>query len=127
FAVYLLVNWLPTVVMMGGWEMSTAIHTITVFNFGALLGGLLMGWLIDHVGPHRVLILAYFSGACALFAASLTQQWVLGLFFTFFVVGAGIIGTQMCAMVLAAQAYPTHIRSTGLGMASAVGRAGAVM
>ena len=44
-----------------------------------------------------------------------------------FVVGASTLGTQLIAYAYASQFYPTAIRSTGVGFASGVGRAGAIL
>jgi MFS family permease len=44
-----------------------------------------------------------------------------------FVIGAGTSGTQFALNALAAEFYPTAIRSTGVGWAVGVGRIGAIL
>ena len=43
------------------------------------------------------------------------------------VAGAATIGSQILLYACAAQYYPLHIRSTGLGWASGIGRNGAIV
>jgi AAHS family benzoate transporter-like MFS transporter len=49
------------------------------------------------------------------------------LFVMVFIVGATTLGTQLVAYAYAAAFYPAAIRSTGVGFASGIGRAGGIL
>jgi AAHS family 4-hydroxybenzoate transporter-like MFS transporter len=127
FGMYLLTSWLPSVFAMHGWPRAQAIQSASNFQLGGIAGGILLGWLIDRFGAYRVLAPAFF--AAALFTAAI--GWISGsMVLTMWIValsGAAIVGAQLGMTALAAGFYPTSARSTGVGWALGVGRAGAVV
>lgn len=127
FGMYLLTSWLPSVFAEQGWPRAQAIQSASNFQLGGIAGGILLGWLIDRLGAYRVLPPAFF--AAALFTAAI--GWTTGsMFLTMWIIalsGAAIVGAQLGMTALAADFYPTSARSTGVGWALGVGRAGAVV
>lgn len=127
FGMYLLTSWLPSVFTDRGWPMNDAIKTVSLFQLGGIAGGLAAGYLVDRWGPYPVL------SAMFLFAAALTAAiggMALEPWLTLVVValaGFGVVGAQLGMTALAAAVYPTSARSTGVGWALGVGRAGAVI
>jgi AAHS family 4-hydroxybenzoate transporter-like MFS transporter len=84
--------------------------------------------LIDRVGPYRVLVGAYFAAAAATVAIGrIGGADYATLMAMVFVAGFCVIGAQISINALAASAYPTEIRSTGVGWALGVGRAGSIV
>lgn len=122
---YLLVNWLPSLVHESGRSLRVANLVAVVFNLGGVLGGLALSRMVDRLGAFRVLPFAYAMAAVAvvLLARADAVALVFGLAF---VAGAGIIGSQFCVNALASAFYPTAVRSTGVGWALGFGRVGAL-
>ncbi|AJP70796.1 MFS transporter [Sphingomonas hengshuiensis] len=124
---YLLNSWLPTIFTGAGWPIGDAIRTLAFFQFGGIAGGLIGGWLLDRIGPGRVLVAAFGFGTLCLVAIGLfgSGPGVVRLLVTG--VGFGIIGAQLVLTAVSAIAYPTAIRATGIGWALGLGRFGAVI
>ncbi|MEJ8862257.1 MFS transporter [Pseudomonas jessenii] len=126
FMVYALNSWLTKLMGMAGHSLGSALNFVIVFNIGAIVGGLLGGWLSDKYNIKRVLVSFYLTGAVTLTVMGFTQHTVL-LFVIVFIVGASTLGTQLIAYAYAGSFYPSAIRSTGVGFASGVGRIGAIV
>lgn len=97
-----------------------------VFNAGAILGAIGGAWLGDRFNIKHVLIAFYALGAVSLTLMGFVQSSEV-LFVMVFIVGASTLGTQLVAYAYAAAFYPAAIRSTGVGFASGVGRAGGIV
>ncbi len=127
FILYLLVNWLPTLLRTQGWSPSSASQGTAMIQAGGVFGGLYLSWCVDQGKTVRGMISAYLVTAVAfvLFAALPStglSWWVL-----LFVVGSGISGNQFALNALSATYYPPLIRATGIGWAASVGRIGAIL
>lgn len=127
FGMYMLASWLPTVFTQLGWEMSQAIRTVSYFWLGGIFGGLAAGWLIDRYGPYRVLVPGFILAG--VLTAAIGSAGGDGSFVLLVVLacGFGVVGAQLAMTALAADLYPTHIRSTGVGWGLGIGRSGAVL
>jgi AAHS family 4-hydroxybenzoate transporter-like MFS transporter len=126
--VYLLVSWLPTALNQAGVPSQTAIVLGSLLQVGALLGTLLCGTTLDRFGGNAVLVPAYVLGAASNAAIGVFSSTSLPLTtLAVILAGAGIIGGQTAANALAAGAYPTQIRSTGVGWALGIGRVGSII
>jgi MFS transporter, AAHS family, 4-hydroxybenzoate transporter len=127
FILYLLVNWLPTLLSTQGWSPSESRRGAVMIQLGGVMGGLILSYYVDKAKTVVATITAYILCAVAfgLFAvlpSSGISWWLLLL-----VVGGGISGGQFVINALAAGFYPTVIRSTGVGWAFSVGRVGAIL
>ncbi len=126
FMVYALSSWLTKLMAMAGYSLGSALNFVLVFNVGAMLGAVLGGWLGDKYNIKYVLVAFYAVGAVSLTLMGYTKSTEL-LFMVVFVVGASTLGTQLVAYAYAGEYYPTAIRATGVGFASGIGRAGAIL
>jgi AAHS family 4-hydroxybenzoate transporter-like MFS transporter len=126
--VYLLVSWLPTALNQAGIPAQNAIILGSLLQVGALLGTLLCGAGLDRFGGNAVLMPAYVLGALSIAAIGVfsSSNFVVTTI-AVILAGAGIIGGQTAANALAAAAYPTQIRSTGVGWALGIGRIGSII
>jgi AAHS family 3-hydroxyphenylpropionic acid transporter len=123
---YLLLNWLPSMLVSRGLTRSQASLVQAVFNLVGVFGAASVGALMD--GPARRWAVG------AIFICMGTSLWLLGtLPITFEValicgglVGAATLGSQSVFYNLAPSFYPTVVRGTGLGVAVAAGRLGSV-
>lgn len=125
---YFLINWLPAVLQSAGIPIEHAIIATVVLNAGGIVGGLVLGGLVDRRTPFLVLACAYACAAlfvAAIGAASTATFPVLML--VVFAAGFFVIGAQYCMNALAANFYPTALRSTGVGWALGIGRIGSII
>ncbi len=126
FMVYALSSWLAKLMAMAGYSLGSALNFVLVFNLGAMVGAVLGGWLGDRYNIKYVLVAFYAVGALSLTLMGYTKSTEL-LFLVVFIVGGSTLGTQLVAYAYAGEFYPTAIRATGVGFASGVGRAGAIL
>ena len=126
FMVYALSSWLTKLLAIAGYSLGSALTFVLVFNAGALLGAIGGAWLGDRYNIKHVLVGLYALGAVSLTAMGFVQSSAV-LFVMVFIVGASTLGTQLVAYAYAAAFYPAAIRSTGVGFASGVGRAGGIV
>lgn len=126
FMVYALSSWLTKLMAGAGYSLGSALTFVLVLNFGAMLGAVGGGWLADRFSIKHVLV-----GMYALAAVSITLLGVKVptpvLFVLVGLAGASTIGTQIVTYAYAGQFYPMAVRGTGIGWASGVGRAGAIL
>src|SRR5690606_24829632 len=122
---YLILNWLPTLVVAKGMERAVAPQASLLFNFGSVAGALLCARLVDRYDPRWPLTVAYLGLIGALFALSgatspaamVALSGAAGFF---------LLGANYALYGVAPQYYPTHVRGTGSGASVAVGRVGSI-
>jgi AAHS family 4-hydroxybenzoate transporter-like MFS transporter len=127
FVLYLLVNWLPTLLTAQGWSPSQAPKGAVMIQAGGVVGGLILSWYVDKGKTVWSMITAYTITALAFGLFTVLPSdgpswWLLLL-----VVGGGISGGQFALNALSATYYPPLIRATGIGWAASVGRIGAIL
>jgi AAHS family 4-hydroxybenzoate transporter-like MFS transporter len=125
---YFLINWLPSILQTAGLPIERAIIATVVLNAGGIIGGLTLSRLVDSRQPFAILAAAYAVAAVLVagigFAATVSVQILM---FTIFAAGFFVIGSQYCMNALAANYYPTGLRSTGVGWALGIGRIGSIV
>lgn len=124
---YFLINWLPSVLRAAGLPIERAIIATVVLNAGGIVGGLALGRAVDRRGPFGILLASYCLAALAVGMIGIAGADVSTIMAAVFVAGFFVIGTQFCMNALAAGAYPTSVRATGVGYALGVGRIGSVL
>ena len=123
--VYMLINWLPMLLVGQGFSASEAAGVMFVLQFGAACGTLLLGALMDKLSPLWMSLLIY-SGMLASLLALGTATSLAAMLFSGFVAGLFATGGQSVLYALAPLFYRTEIRATGVGTAVAIGRLGAM-
>jgi len=125
--IYLLSNWLPTVIKSTGMSLMEASVITAMFQAGGTVGAISLGQMMDRFKPSRVLALAYLlaAGFTALIGSSAGHKWALML--SVFGAGFCVSGGQVGVNALTAAYYPTSNRATGVGWASGIGRIGSVV
>jgi AAHS family 4-hydroxybenzoate transporter-like MFS transporter len=125
---YFLINWLPAVLQQAGMPIERAIIATVVLNAGGIVGGLLLGSLVDRRAPYGILTAAYAAAAVFVAAIGAVGSGSLALIMAaIFAAGFFVIGSQYCINALAANYYPTMLRSTGVGWALGIGRIGSIV
>jgi AAHS family 3-hydroxyphenylpropionic acid transporter len=123
---YLILNWLPTLVVANGLDRVVAPQASLVFNFASVAGAVVFGWLVDRVDTRWPMTLAYVGLIISLVALSQST----GLAMTLLLSGAAgffLLGANYALYGVAATYYPLTVRGTGSGASVAVGRVGAII
>lgn len=123
--VYMLINWLPMLLVEQGFSGSQAAGVMFVLQLGAAFGTLLLGALMDKLSPLLMSLLIY-SGMLASLLALGSASTLTAMLISGFVAGLFATGGQSVLYALAPLFYRTEIRATGVGTAVAVGRLGAM-
>jgi len=129
-SVYVGTNWVPSLLTTAGFSVGFASNGLTAFNLGGVVGAILGAIIISRLGS-RVTMLAMTAGAIAgaalLASVSIGTQSAFALLAMLAWTGGLINAVQTTMYALAAHAYPTVIRATGVGTAVAFGRVGGVV
>ena len=124
--VYIMLSWLPSLFQELGFTRKEGATAQFYFMVSATIGTIILGMLTDRWKKAYVILLMYggiLAGLIALNAAgSLTQMYMASA-----LVGAFVIGCQGVLYAFGGIVYPTTVRGTGIGVASAVGRIGAML
>lgn len=124
---FLMANWLPTIVTMAGGSTRAASLTTALWSVGGTCGGLLLGRAMDRFRPHRVLAFAYAAASVLIFAVGRIYTEGALLVPVVFLAGFCISGSQVGINGLAADYYPTAVRATGVAWATGIGRIGSMV
>ncbi|MEB5928584.1 3-(3-hydroxy-phenyl)propionate transporter MhpT [Acinetobacter schindleri] len=123
--VYMLLNWLPSLLMELGFKKQEATMVQMFFSVGAFFGTIVLGILVDRWKMKNVILLMYSGIVLGLIALN-SFETVTAMYFAGALVGCFTIGGQMVLYALGSQVYPTQMRGTGVGTAMTVGRFGAM-
>ena len=124
--VYIMLSWLPSLFMELGFTRKDGSTAQFYFMVTATIGTIILGMLTDRWKKAYVILLMYggiLAGLLALNGAnSLNQMYMAAA-----LAGAFVIGCQGVLYAFGSIVYPTEVRGTGVGVASAVGRIGAML
>lgn len=126
-ALFFLLSWLPTLMHDGGITVRAAILVTTVAQIGNAVGGILLGRLIDWRFSFSVLGWTYLAAAVWIVLIGEAGGSLELLIPMVFAAGFCVGGGQTAANALAAEFYPTAMRSTGVGWALGIGRIGSIV
>ena len=122
---YLLLNWLPTLVVAKGFTAADGAAASLWFNGFSVMGALLLGQLADRVGFRWPLLTVFLALAGAMYG--LAQAVTLPVIFGFAAAaGFTVVGGLYVLYALAPIYYPVQVRAAGAGAAIAVGRLGSI-
>ena len=115
-----LVFWIPTLLNTAGQSAAQGINFSVVLLMGGIVGAFIIGWCMDRFGTYRILIPAHLCATLFIvtFAVLVKSSPVAVAFLIGLTLNGGTSGTQG----LLARLYPTALRTTGVGWASAVSR-----
>ncbi|MFK4047827.1 4-hydroxybenzoate transporter (plasmid) [Roseomonas mucosa] len=124
---YLLLNWLPQLLVSLGFAREQAAMVQILFNIGGSAGCMLGGQLLDSSRPALATV-AWFTVlivAVVLFSVvpggNMTAAVAAGI-----LTGATLMGSQALLYGIAPQCYLAEVRGTGVGLAVSVGRIGSI-
>lgn len=124
--VYIMLSWLPSLFMELGFSRQQGSMAQVFFMIGAFFGTVILGILIDRWNKVLVIGMMYLgilAGLLCLNAATTLTTIYMAAALT----GTFTIGGQGVLYAYGSFVYPAHLRGTGVGAASAVGRIGAML
>ncbi|HBR1000010.1 TPA: MFS transporter [Klebsiella pneumoniae] len=127
FTIYLLNGWMPSTLSNGGFTMTETAWAASGFQFGGIIGCLVIGYLMDRISSAKMVSVFYLLGAIILFAAFMLDKQFVVLLLLIFLSGIFINGAQTGMQSIAPSSYPTAFRATGVSCMHGVGRIGAIV
>ena len=124
--VYGLNTWLPKLMIEAGYGLNSSLTFLIALQSGAVIGILALSNLCEKYGSKKILVPAYIAGAIALTLLGFGGNTVV-IFILVAIAGAATTGTQVLIQAYATAFYPADMRSTGIGVASGVGRLGGML
>jgi AAHS family 4-hydroxybenzoate transporter-like MFS transporter len=124
---FFLVNWVPYLAGKAGFSAQQGSFAALALNLGGVVGPLLLAAVCRYLDARRVIGSAFVLAGISLaavghatgsFAAYVTAAALAGFF---------VFGAQITLHALAAAAYPSALRATGIGWALGCGRVGSVL
>lgn len=123
---YLILNWLSSLVVAKGFAATVAPQSAVAFNFVAVPGAILFARLVDKFGTRTPLVVAYIGLIATLVA--LGPATSLGMIvFLSGMVGFFLLGAKYALYGVAASYYPLEMRGTGSGASVAMSRVGSII
>lgn len=122
---YMLLNWLPSLLIGQGFSRPQAGIVQIMFNLGGAAGSVLTGRLIDRSRPVLAVLVTYGGMLLSLAGLGLSGSFALMLI-AGFAAGYCALGAQLVLYARAPALYSTLIRGTGVGASVSVGRLGSV-
>jgi AAHS family 3-hydroxyphenylpropionic acid transporter len=124
--IYLLLNWLPTLMISRGFAPAQAQLLSLAFNLAAAAGSILLGMATDRLGPARTVPVAYFLMLAAAVLVAVANSY--GAYLAgFTAMGFLLLGGQNCLNGVIPNFYPAEARTLSVGAAVGTGRIGSVV
>jgi AAHS family 3-hydroxyphenylpropionic acid transporter len=123
--VYILINWLPSLLVGQGFTGTQASWVMLALQLGAAMGTLFLGWAMDRLPAWALSALIYLGILGSLTALGLVSS-LQSMLLSGFVAGFFATGGQCVLYALAPHFYKPSVRATGVGSAVAIGRLGAM-
>lgn len=122
---YLILNWLPTLVVANGLDRNDAAIPSLAFNFASVAGALTLGAVVDKYGSRWALMLSYAALIGALIALGNAHD-LTSIVIWSGAAGFALLGANYALYGVTASYYPQSVRGTGSGASVAVGRVGSI-
>jgi AAHS family 3-hydroxyphenylpropionic acid transporter len=123
---YLLLNWLPTLLASSGYAPAHVAVAMMGFNFGGFLGALYIGFQIEGKSRHWGVLATYIGLPALLLLLAFGPKQTTFLALVVCLLGAAVLAAQAILYAHAPLSYPARMRGTGTGFAVAVGRFGSI-
>lgn len=123
---YFLLSWIPKLVEDAGHGKEAGRSAFFLFNLGGVIGVFLLGVLSTRWKLTNIVFTLQFSSAIAMAIFAMAPNQLNLLLVIIFFVGLLQQGGFTGLYSAAAKAYPTGMRSTGIGWSIGLGRLGAV-
>ena len=125
-AVYFLMSWTPALMQESGHSEAVGRNAFFLLNLGGVIGSFLLGFLSTRWKLTNLIFIGLFASAVGMVIFAMAPNRVSLLLTIIFFVGLLQQGGFTGLYAAVAKAYPTEVRSTGIGWAIGLGRSGAV-
>lgn len=122
---YLLLNWLPSLLVARGIDRERALAIQILFNLGGAISARYCGVSLDRFDNRKVATIAGVVAVSSLPLLAIASG--NGLFLAAAASGAGVMAIQSIVYATAPRSYPAHIRGLGVGAVISVGRVGSII
>jgi AAHS family benzoate transporter-like MFS transporter len=126
YMIFAFTVWLPKLMMNAGYSLASGLFFLLMLQLVSLVGVGLFGSIADRLGGRLALCIAYLAA----FVFIVLVPWVHNFALLTILVGMagfGFNGAQGTACGYVGSYYPPAMRSTGVGLAYATGRLGAIL
>jgi AAHS family benzoate transporter-like MFS transporter len=124
--VYGLNTWLPQLMVIAGYSLTSSLLFLLTVNFGAIAGALISSLLADRFGSRMVTAASFITSAASLLLMGTGVAGGPLMYLLVACVGFGSIGAQILLNGFVATYYPDVSRASALGIALGLGRLGAI-
>jgi AAHS family 3-hydroxyphenylpropionic acid transporter len=124
---YLLLNWLPTLLVSDGLTHLQAVGAQIGFNLGGALAALLIGHSLRGKLSEPAIIMTFVALPLLLAALAKAPADTGLIALVVFMLGCAVMAAQAFLYAMAPITYPISIRGVGVGAAVAVGRIGSIV
>jgi AAHS family 3-hydroxyphenylpropionic acid transporter len=124
---YLLLNWLPTLMVSRGLSRPDASAVQLAFNVFGALASVGTGVLMDRLSMSKMTMIAFGSAAVSLLLLANAPPLLVASIIVGALVGITMSATQAVLYAIAPGNYPTEVRGTGVGSAVSIGRLGSAV
>ncbi|BCU64577.1 hypothetical protein F941_01808 [Acinetobacter bouvetii DSM 14964 = CIP 107468] len=122
---YILISWLPNLLMEQGLEKPQAFMIMLIFQVGAVIGTLGLGYLLDRLKLWQMAVIIY-TGLFIAVLILFTTKSILLLIFAGLIGGIFSTGGQSILYGISPIFYSNAGKVTGVGSAISLGRLGAM-
>jgi MFS transporter, AAHS family, 3-hydroxyphenylpropionic acid transporter len=124
---YLLLNWLPSLLVSDGLTRLQAAGAQIGFNVGGALAALLFGYLLGGRLRNPGIVIIFVALPILLVTLAKAPADVGYILLIVSLLGCAVVAAQAFLYAMASIAYPTSIRGVGVGTAVAAGRIGSIV
>jgi MFS transporter, AAHS family, 4-hydroxybenzoate transporter len=125
--VFVMSSWMPTILVGAGMAQAHAVWATSLLTLGNMVGGVILGIMVDRRQDFRILLLGYPLGAVAVIGIAFSTP-TAGLVLPFaLLLGLTALGTTAAQSALSATIYPSAARATGVSWALTCGRIASVV
>ncbi len=124
---YLLLNWLPTLLVIDGLTRSEAAGVQVAFNMGGALSAILIGFLLGGRLRNAAIVVTFVALPILLVVLAKAPVQLEMVSITVFLLGCSVMAAQAFLYSMAPLTYPASIRGVGVGAAIAAGRMGSIV
>jgi MFS transporter, AAHS family, 3-hydroxyphenylpropionic acid transporter len=121
---YLLLNWLPILMVAKGFSKSDAFLIQILFNVGAATLSVLLGWRMQRRRSSLLLLGSYSGVAAGLLTLAVPGVGLAAVLVAVTVIGGLLLGSQFILYGVTPDYYRIETRGTGVGAAVASSRLG---
>ncbi|MDX2410322.1 MAG: MFS transporter [Woeseiaceae bacterium] len=125
-ALYFLLSWIPILIEDSGFSAADARDAFFLFNLGGVIGVWILGILSTRWKLTNIVFTLMFSASIFMVIFAAIPGDIDFLLTLIFIIGLLQQGGFTGLYAAAAKAYPTSMRSTGIGWSIGLGRLGAV-